>query len=73
MGCPGGSTGRIHLGSFQVAEPTCHCRRIKRCGFDPWVKKIPWRSTWQPTPVFLRGEFHGQRVYGVAKSQTQLQ
>ena len=73
MGCPGGSTGRIHLGSFQVAEPTCHCRRIKRCGFDPWVKKIPWKSTWQPTPVFLRGEFHGQRVYGVAKSQTQLQ
>ena len=24
-------------------------------GFDPWVRKIPWRGTWQPTPVFLPG------------------
>ena len=30
-------------------------------GFDPWVGKIPWRRTWQPTPVFLPGETHGQR------------
>ena len=29
--------------------------------FDPWVGKIPWRRNWQPTPVFLPGEFHGQR------------
>ena len=28
--------------------------------FDPWVGKIPWRKEWQPTPVFLPGEFHGQ-------------
>ena len=28
---------------------------------DPQVKKIPWRRKWQPTPVFLPGEFHGQR------------
>ena len=26
-----------------------------------WVRKIPWRRTWQLTPVFLPGEFHGQR------------
>ena len=26
-----------------------------------WVGKIPWRRAWQPTPVFLHGEFHGQR------------
>ena len=32
-----------------------------RCGFDPRVGKIPWRRAWQPTPVFLSGEFHGQR------------
>ena len=25
------------------------------------VGKIPWRRAWQPTPVFLPGEFHGQR------------
>ena len=29
--------------------------------FDPWFGKIPWRREWQPTPVFLPGEFHGQR------------
>ena len=38
-----------------------------RHGFDPWegvgvgVGKIPWRRKWQLTPVFLPGEFHGQR------------
>ena len=36
-------------------------RRCKRCGFDPCVGKIPWRRKWQPTPVFLPGESHGQR------------
>ena len=29
--------------------------------FDPWVEKIPWRRSWQPTPVLLPGKFHGQR------------
>ena len=28
----------------------------KRCRFDPWVRKIPWRRKWQPTPVFLPGK-----------------
>ena len=27
-------------------EPTCQYRRL---GFDPWVRKIPWRKKWQPT------------------------
>ena len=31
------------------------------CGFDSWVGKIPWRRKWQPTPVFLPEESHGQR------------
>jgi len=52
MGFPGGASGK---------EPTCQCRRHERCGFDPWVGKIPWRRTWQPPPVFLSGESHGQR------------
>ena len=30
-------------------------------GFNPWVGKIPWRRAWQPTPIFLPGEYHGQR------------
>ena len=46
---PGGSDGK---------EST-QCRRP---GFVPWVRKIPWRREWQPTPVFLPGEFQGQRI-----------
>ena len=42
-------------------ESTCQCRRCKRCGFNPWVRKIPWRRKWQPTSVFLPGKPHGQR------------
>ena len=42
-------------------EPTCRCQRWKRHGFEPWVKKIPWRRAWQLTPVFLPGESLGQR------------
>ena len=42
-------------------ESACQCRRHRRHGFDPWVRKIPWRSKRQPTPVFLPGESHGQR------------
>ena len=42
-------------------NPTCHYKRLKRHGFDPWVGKTAWRRTWQPTPVFLPGECHGQR------------
>ena len=30
-------------------------------GFDPWVRKIPWRRAQKPTPIFLPGELHGQR------------
>ena len=49
----------------------------KRCGFDPWVGKIPWRSACQPSTVLLPGESHGQRslvgtVHGVAESLTWL-
>jgi len=29
--------------------------------FDPWVRKIPWRREWLPTPEFLPGEFHAHR------------
>ena len=42
-------------------ESACQCRRHKRRGFNPWVRMLPWRRKWQPTPVFLPGKFHGQR------------
>ena len=41
-------------------EPTSQCRRYRRHGFNPWVRKIPWNRKWQPTPVFLPGKSHGQ-------------
>ena len=44
-----------------VKNPPGHCMKCKRPGFDPWVGKIPWRREWLPTPVFMPGEFHGQR------------
>ena len=52
LGFPGGTSSK---------ESTCQCRRRKRCGFNSWVGKIPWRRAGQPTPVFLPGESHGQR------------
>ena len=39
-------------------ESACQCRRH---GFDPWVRKIPWRRKWQLTPVFPPGKSHGQK------------
>ena len=51
---------------------------IMRCGFSSWVGKIPWRRSWQPTPVFFPGESCGQRrlwwatVHKVTKSQIEL-
>ena len=39
-------------------ESACQCKRHR---FNPWVRKIPWRRAWQPTPIFLPGEPHGHR------------
>ena len=32
----------------------------KRCGFNNQIGKMPWRRVWQPIPIFLPGESHGQ-------------
>jgi len=55
MGFPGRASGK---------EPICQCRRYKRCRFNFWVRKIPWRRKWHSTPVFLPEESHGQRRRG---------
>ena len=47
--------------SVSGKEPTSHFRRCKRLGFNPSVRKIPWRRAWQLTPVFMPGDSHGQR------------
>ena len=38
-------------------EPACQCRRDR---FNPWVRKIPWRREWEPTPIFLPGKCNGE-------------
>ena len=61
MGFPGGSDSKesaYNLGAL---------------GFEPWVGKIPWWRAWQPTPVFLPGEPHGQRRLGGYRGATGLQ
>ena len=51
-------------------ELTCQCTSRKRCRFDPWVRKIPLRRKWQPTPVFLPGKSHEQRsLFGYSPVQ----
>ena len=48
------------IGTFLVAEMVRNLPAMQETRFDPWVRKIPWRKEWQPTPVFLPGESHGQ-------------
>ena len=52
LGFPGGASGKA---------PACQCKRRRRRGFDPWVRKIPWSRKWHPTSVLLPGKSHGQR------------
>ena len=57
-GFPDGVNGKT---TATTKNPSCQDRRRKRCRLDPRVLKIPWRRAWQPSPVFLPGESHGQR------------
>ena len=52
MGSPSGTGGE---------EPAYQCKRRKKLGFIPWGGKIPWRRDWQPIPLFLPVQSHGQR------------
>ena len=54
VGFPGGTSDK---------EPTCQRRWRKRRRCDPWVRTIPCKRAWQPTPVFLPGESHRQRTW----------
>ena len=44
----------------------------RRPGFHPWVRKIPWRMKWLPTPVFLPVESHGLRSLVGSKGSQRL-
>ena len=50
MGFPGGSDGK---------ESTCN---VGDLGSIPGFGKVSWRRAWQPTPEFLTGKSHGQRI-----------
>ena len=70
MGFAGGASGK---------ESACQFRRCRRVRFDPWVERIPKRTSWQSTPVFLYCKIPWSEepcglhtVHGVAKSRTWL-
>ena len=65
-------------GGASGKELLCQCRRLKRHGFDPWARKIPWSRKWQ---CFLQYSFLENpmdrgtwqaTVHRVIKSWTQL-
>ena len=65
VGFPDGASGK---------EPTASAEDIRDSGSIPGLGRFPWKRAWQPTPVFLPGESHGQRslatVHGVTNSRT---
>ena len=67
----------VYSGCFPRAQRwriRLQCKRHQRPGFDPWLRKVPWRRKWQPSPVFLPGDRGAWQatVRRVAKSWTQL-
>ena len=65
-----------HLASL-VAQKVKNLPTVQEIQVQYLVGKIPWSRAWQPTPIFLPEESHGQRrwqaiVHGVTKNQTQL-
>ena len=55
LGFPGGAV---------VKESACQHKRWKRCGFNPWVRKIPWSRKWQPSPISWTEEPGGLQSRG---------
>ena len=54
-------THRCRLDITLVAQKVKNLPIMPELRFNPWVRKMPWRREWPPTPIFLPGEFHGQR------------
>ena len=57
--CLGNESSHISPGTSDGKAFACS---VGDPGFNPWVGNIPWRREWQPNPVFLAGEFQGQRT-----------
>ena len=63
-----------------MAQKVKNMPAMREPQFNPWVRMIPWRREWQPTPGFLPGKSHVQRrpadcsiVYGCRESDTTKQ
>ena len=52
---------KYELPRLAVKGPPANAGDAKRCWFNPWVEKIPWRRKWPPAAIFSSGEPHGQR------------
>ena len=68
------SLSRASQVELVVNNPPASARDM---GLIPELGRSPWRRSWQPTPIFLPGESHGQRSLAgyspwVHKSRTQL-
>ena len=60
-------------GGASDKEPACQCRRHNRRGFDPWLRKIPWRRAWQSTPeTHMDIGIWWATIHRIEKSQTRL-
>ena len=60
----GGSQGKGYMyidSASLVAQMLKRLSAVRETWFDPWVRKIPWRSKWQPSPVLLPGKSHRRR------------
>ena len=51
----------FHKMASQVTEMVKNPSTMQEIWVDPGVRMIPWRRELLPTPLFLPGEFHGQR------------
>ena len=51
----------LYLGFPGGSDDISICLQCRRPGFYHWVRKIPWRRKWPPTPVLLPGKSHGRR------------
>ena len=55
------SSGKAHQTASRWLTQSRVCLQCRRPGFSPWVRKISWGGKWQPAPVFLPAESHGQK------------
>ena len=60
LGSPGGKLEASQL-ALEVKNLPAIAGDLRDRRSIPGSERFPWRRKWQPTPVFLPGESHGQR------------